>query len=470
VVPKNLPAHTLSCDDPVEIEHPFDYNRGMSGDDVQAGVTLLHDGLTALHDAAGPHGSETDRVAVLSGLAAVEQHLHRVTVDTVAALQRDGSFAAHGQRAVTAVSELLGIEARDARRIVLVAEQVCPRVDLQGQILPAVLPATAAAFHAGAVSLRQVEVIARLMNSPTAQRLSPDVHADAEAQIAAMAVDTTPAALRTWAVELLELLDQDGAKPDDREPALVNEMFLNPNPDGPGGRITARFDDADLYDAIASVIDAKSAPLTKDDHRSLGQRQAEAMAEVFGYVADHADSDLLPAVAGNRPHLNILIRWEDLQAQARAAMLDFGGQMSAAAARMACCDACIIPIVMNGVGLPLDVGRKQRTIPEGIRRAVYARDRGCAHPGCDRTASWTHIHHVMPWEHGGATALTNVVMLCKTHHREIHSSEWAVRIAPDGQPEFIPPKWIDPQQRARRKPPPPQLPPPPDPPDPPGTR
>jgi uncharacterized protein DUF222 len=218
----------------------------MSSDRVQAGVTLLHDGLTTLHTAAGPHATEADRVAVLSGLAAAEHHLHRVTVDTVAALQRDGSFTAHGQRSVTAISELLGVEHRDARRIVLAAEQICPRVDLQGQILPALLPATAAAFGSGLASLRQVEVIARLMSSPTAQRLPTDVHADAEVQIAAMAADTTPAALRAWAVELLELLDQDGAQPDGREPEPVNEMFLTRNPHGSGGRIKGRIDDADL--------------------------------------------------------------------------------------------------------------------------------------------------------------------------------------------------------------------------------
>ena len=80
------------------------------------------------------------------------------------------------------------------------------------------------------------------------------------------------------------------------------------------------------------------------------------MAEVFGYVADHAEPDMLPSAGGNRPHLNIHIRWEDLQAQARAAMLDFGGQMTPAAARMACCDACVIPIVMDGAGQPFDVG------------------------------------------------------------------------------------------------------------------
>jgi hypothetical protein len=56
------------------------------------------------------------------------------------------------------------------------------------------------------------------------------------------------------------------------------------------------------------------------------------------------------------------------------------------------------------------------------------------------------------WELGGETALSNLVMLCLVHHREIHSSGWVVRIAGDGLPEFIPPPWIDPQQRPRRNP------------------
>ena len=51
---------------------------------------------------------------------------------------------------------------------------------------------------------------------------------------------------------------------------------------------------------------------------------------------------------------------------------------------MLCCDAAVVPIVMDGKGQPLDVGRITRTIPDGLRRAVAARDRGCAHPGCGR--------------------------------------------------------------------------------------
>jgi 5-methylcytosine-specific restriction endonuclease McrA len=98
----------------------------------------------------------------------------------------------------------------------------------------------------------------------------------------------------------------------------------------------------------------------------------------------------------------------------------------------------------------LDVGRISRTIPDGLRRAVAARDRGCAHSGCGRPVSWCEVHHIREWEHGGETKLSNLVMLCRVHHRQIHSTEWMVRIR-DGLPEFIPPSWIDPDQRPRRR-------------------
>ena len=153
---------------------------------------------------------------------------------------------------------------------------------------------------------------------------------------------------------------------------------------------------------------------------------------------------------GHRPHVNVLIRLEDLQNRARAACLDFGGAVSPEAVRMLCCDATVAPIVMNGKGQPLDVGRATRTIPDGLRRAVAARDRGCAHPGCDRPPSWCEIHHIVEWENGGPTRLDNLVMMCRTHHRQIHFTDWVVRIR-DGLPEFIPPPWIDPEQRPRRR-------------------
>jgi len=191
--------------------------------------------------------------------------------------------------------------------------------------------------------------------------------------------------------------------------------------------------------------------VTGDDDRRTGQRQAEALADACGYVLDHAGRAVVPDCGGHRPHLTVLIRLEDLQNRARAACLDLAGPVSPQALRMLCCDATVIPIILNGAGQPLDVGRATRTIPDGLRRAVAARDQGCAHPGCDRPPSWSEVHHIHEWQHGGETALSNLVMLCKVHHRQMHFSDRGVRIR-DGLPEFIPPKWVDPPGHPAAKP------------------
>ncbi|WP_343987220.1 HNH endonuclease signature motif containing protein, partial [Pseudonocardia aurantiaca] len=194
--------------------------------------------------------------------------------------------------------------------------------------------------------------------------------------------------------------------------------------------------------------DAKAKPLTGEDERSAAERQAEALAEVCGFVLDHGD---VPHAGGGRPHLNVLVRLEDLENRCRAAVLDFGGTVAPESLRMLACDAAVVPVVLGGRGQPLDVGRLTRTIPDGLRRAVVARGGGCEFPGCGRPPSWSEVHHVLPWQEGGPTALHNLVMACRVHHRLLHHSEWIVRIR-DGLPEFIPPAWIDPERRPRRKP------------------
>jgi hypothetical protein len=78
---------------------------------------------------------------------------------------------------------------------------------------------------------------------------------------------------------LIEALDTDGAEPDDRPPTPVHELYLTRLPGG-GGKLKGRFDDAAMFDAVATVIDAHATPLTGDDDCSTGQRQAEALADV----------------------------------------------------------------------------------------------------------------------------------------------------------------------------------------------
>jgi 5-methylcytosine-specific restriction protein A len=272
------------------------------------------------------------------------------------------------------------------------------------------------------------------------------VWAAAETQIAAKAGDYSPADLHAWATALVDTLDQDGPEPDDRPPVPVNELSVTRNPDGAGGRIKGRFDDPTMFDAIATVVDAHSAPPTADDDRSAGQRQAEALADACAFVLDHAD---VPARGGERPHLTVTVRLDDLERRARAGCLDVGGALTPEQLRLLCCDARVVPVVLGGEGQPLDVGRARRVISDGLRRAVAARDRGCAR--CGRPPSWCEIHHVIPWESGGATSIHNCTMLCRACHRLVHHGGWDVLLR-NGLPEFLPPRWIDHGRRPRSRP------------------
>jgi hypothetical protein len=79
-----------------------------------------------------------------------------------------------------------------------------------------------------------------------------------------------------------------------------------------------------------------------------------------------------------------------------------------------------------------------------MRRALIARDQGCAFPGCGRPPRWCQAHHIQFWADGGPTTLHNLVLLCGHDHHRIHHDGWQVDPGPDGHPQFHPPPWIDP--------------------------
>lgn len=100
-------------------------------------------------------------------------------------------------------------------------------------------------------------------------------------------------------------------------------------------------------------------------------------------------------------------------------------------ARRIACDATIVALVQSASGEPLDSGRKSRSIPPALSRALKARDGGCRFPGCDRTR-FTEGHHVRHWADGGETKLGNLVTLCGFHHRLVHEGGFGLDVAHDG--------------------------------------
>ena len=108
-----------------------------------------------------------------------------------------------------------------------------------------------------------------------------------------------------------------------------------------------------------------------------------------------------------------------LAAKRQAALEEAGGiHVSAATAQRLACDAATVEMRHGSDGQVLDVGRKTRTISPALRRALASRDRQCRFPGCQARRS--DAHHIRHWAHGGATALDNLVLLCRRHHRAVH--------------------------------------------------
>ncbi len=184
------------------------------------------------------------------------------------------------------------------------------------------------------------------------------------------------------------------------------------------------------------------------DLRSPGEQRADAVVEVCRIASAYGQ---LPDNGGDRPQIVVTIDYDNLRRQVGVGIFDDGSLLSPAAARRLACDAGIIPAVLGSPSQPLDVGRQARLVTGPLRRALVLRDKGCAFPGCDRPPRWCDCHHVQHWSNGGPTELSNLVLLCGYHHRLIHHADWHVTINPrDGLPEFIPPVYIDQDQRPRR--------------------
>jgi hypothetical protein len=115
--------------------------------------------------------------------------------------------------------------------------------------------------------------------------------------------------------------------------------------------------------------------------------------------------------------------------------LDDGSALAAETARRLTCDGSLIALIKHADGNVLSVGRKTRTIPTSIRRALVCRDGGCRFPGCSNRA-YVDGHHIEHWADGGDTALSNLVLLCPFHHRQLHEGRVRMRVNEDGQFTF----------------------------------
>ena len=126
-----------------------------------------------------------------------------------------------------------------------------------------------------------------------------------------------------------------------------------------------------------------------------------------------------------------------------------GELISAATARRLACNAGILPLVMGGKSQPLDLGRKVRYFTKAQKRAIAARDRGCANPGCSMPVHRTEVHHIKSFSEGGKTNVSNGLLLCIRCHTAYHAGHFDIVVI-DQIPHVVLPASRDPLRLPRR--------------------
>ena len=343
------------------------------------------------------------------------------------------------------VADVARINPRQASRLINHAEAIAEEVTPTGHVRPARLPVVREALLGGELDAEQVDAILRSVKKipDWAPGDTPEL---VEKHLVEIARDASASVVAKHGETLLARINPDGDQPKGEALAAPKNVFRSSR-DEAGWMHFSGSIEPESAEELDAMLGALAKPDGPSDERPATQRLGDAFCDVIHHAIDSPDQ---PTRGGEKPHLNATMDFAALRKGVGTATLEGGAQLGAAAVRRIACDAGIVPMVMSGASVPLDLGRTHRLVTPRLRTALNARDKGCAFPNCDRPARWSDAHHIRHWLDGGATDLANMVLLCRRHHRIIHHSEWEVRMTGSGVPEFIPPRWIDPDQVPRR--------------------
>ncbi len=171
----------------------------------------------------------------------------------------------------------------------------------------------------------------------------------------------------------------------------------------------------------------ESPDVEAEPSRTPAERRADALVDVCRFFLDHQAHR--PG-GRHRPHLNVVVDLDDLEAAQAGAVVD-GPILDGPSLQALLCDSALHRLLIAGRSAVLDYGTATRTIPATLWNALVLRDEHCRFPGCDRQASWCEGHHVVTRAEGGPTCLSNLVLLCARHHHRLHQPGWQAKLRPD---------------------------------------
>jgi hypothetical protein len=221
-------------------------------------------------------------------------------------------------------------------------------------------------------------------------------------------------------------------------------------------RVTFRYDDdgsliltchlsAEVGALVMKALDiaTETVPVYDDDPTlatreivPFSARRADALALVAESFLAH---DVLASPGTDRQQIVVHVAAETLRSRAAGCCeIEHGPSIAAETARRFSCDASIAALIEDANDEPLDAGRRTRNISAPLRRLLTARDKGCRFPGC-ANARYVDMHHIKHWANGGETKPSNLVSLCRFHHRAVHEGGFDVWVLDDGALRFVRP-------------------------------
>jgi Domain of unknown function (DUF222) len=328
----------------------------------------------------------------------------------------------NGREAETVLQRSGGLSARDAR-------QASVRAEALDQV-----PAFAAAIAHGSVTGAHVDSLARAVDR------APAVadHAD---DLARLAAQTSPHEFEQHCKRLAAVLEpNDGLDAFERQRRATRLRRWIDQATGMY-RVNGEFD-PEFGERLFRSIDRTVEARFHDRHPDTaptdpGERNDHLAALALVECATTGGS---PGRGTAQPEIAVLIDLETLRNGRHAdstVQMSTGGQVPVEVVRKWACDAGIIPVVFNGDGVVLDVGRAKRLATADQRRALRAMYPTCSAPGCTVNFSHTTIHHVDYWTRdGGGTDLYAQVPVCSRHHDAVHHGGWTVRALKPGRLEW----------------------------------
>jgi hypothetical protein len=293
------------------------------------------------------------------------------------------------------------------------------------------VPAFADALSAGHISAAHVDALSNAtwrLGEP--RRSNVLAHADA---LLTLATQVAPEAFGRRCKALVARLADDGGTADHVELTETSIVIRRIDPVTGMHRIVAEYD-PETGARLFTAIDTEANSLAAGIERVTGERPADR-----GHLAALALAGLvLSAHRSKRPgkaEVVVLIDEQSLRDRLHArgvCELADGTQIPVETARRLACDAGILPVVLNGSSVPLDLGRRQRLASDDQRRALRAIYTCCAFPDCDVPFDRCEVHHALEWsEQQGPTDLRFLLPVCSRHHHALHERGWQLELDDD---------------------------------------